>query len=175
LKATDALLEQYEEVEYAVKQEIREVTREKVELGGLLQQRIELFKGHPSRIPIIQKGEPLYLFVDQRGLATCLDNLLSNAVKYNRSEGQVTAEIRQEHLLIQDNGIGMTPEEVVYIYDRYYQADRTQKGMGIGLSLVKRFCDEHRVPITIHSEKDQGTTVELDFSACRIQGQNLHN
>jgi signal transduction histidine kinase len=70
-------------------------------------------------------------------------------------------------LEIVDEGIGMDETEIMRVFERYYRGESDKRGKGIGLTLVKRFCDESGIDIDIISEKERGTTVRLD---CRNIG-----
>lgn len=95
-------------------------------------------------------------------------NLLDNAIKYNHQDGEIT--ITQHELEdgrigidISDTGIGMTPETVNRIFDKFYQADssRLNSGNGLGLSLVKQILKLHQAEIKYKSSLGQGTTVTV--------------
>ena len=72
-------------------------------------------------------------------------------------------KIKDNLLIIKDYGKGMDANELLKIYDRYYQGDKSYKGSGIGLSVVKEFCDNNKIEIRINSTPNIGTTVILDF------------
>ncbi len=63
--------------------------------------------------------------------------------------------------MIRDEGIGMDENEILRVYERYYQSDRQVRGEGIGLALVKRYCDDERIALRIVSKKGEGTSVHL--------------
>ena len=89
-----------------------------------------------------------------------LDNLLSNAGKYNVANGHVSITLREHYLVISDTGKGIkNPSKV---FDRYYKEQ--DRGIGIGLHIVKKLCDEMRIPIKIKSKEDQGTEIVLNLS-----------
>jgi len=67
-------------------------------------------------------------------------------------------------LTICDDGVGMDATQIARIYERYYQGDNHNPGEGIGLALVKRYCDESGIGIRIESKPKSGTTVRLDFA-----------
>ncbi|WP_299458997.1 ATP-binding protein [uncultured Microscilla sp.] len=93
-------------------------------------------------------------------------NLLSNALKFTPENGWVTIEVKQKEEMVQikvsDTGIGIPPQSLPFIFDRFYQVDgsqtRTHEGTGIGLSLVKELVELHGGNIKASSEVDKGTT-----------------
>ncbi len=86
---------------------------------------------------------------DRNRLQLFLSNLLDNAIKYTPNGGRVeiTArfEPRQVRIMVRDNGIGIAPEDLPRIWERLYRGDksRSQRGQGLGLSLVKAFVEAH--------------------------------
>jgi signal transduction histidine kinase len=100
-----------------------------------------------------------------------LGNVLGNAYKYSPDGGQVTCTtvIREQGrqvqfgIKIQDQGIGMTPEELSRVGERFYRADSSGAipGTGLGVSLVKEIMEIHKGEVEISSAKDRGTTVVL--------------
>ena len=74
-------------------------------------------------------------------MSTVTANLLDNAIKYTPPGGQVTLTAFQEPgrvaIVVEDTGMGMTPEELAHVWDRLYRGDqsRSQRGLGLGLSL----------------------------------------
>jgi heavy metal sensor kinase len=98
-------------------------------------------------------------------------NLLDNAVKYTPPGKTVEISLKKTkekvQLIVRDTGIGIPPESLPYIFDRFYRVDRARThsrgGSGLGLSIAKRIVDIHRADIKITSKIDQGTTVRVSF------------
>ena len=74
---------------------------------------------------------------------------------------------KNNSLLIEDNGIGIKPEEIPFIFDRFYRADSSRssviKGKGLGLSIVKKLADLSQIDIKVESEPNLGTLFHLQF------------
>jgi signal transduction histidine kinase len=91
-------------------------------------------------------------------------NLLDNAIKYTPSGGHVAMSVAAEsaHALLQvtDTGIGIAPAELPRIWDRLFRGDRsrTERGLGLGLSLVKAIVEAHRGTVSVTSEPSKGST-----------------
>ena len=96
-------------------------------------------------------------------------NLLDNAIKYTPEGGQVTISVGEESgqavARFRDNGIGIPAEEQHKIWSRLYRGDksRSQRGLGLGLSLVKAVVEAHGGTVTVASQLDHGAefTVRL--------------
>jgi signal transduction histidine kinase len=72
-------------------------------------------------------------------------------------------KLARRKLVVEDEGEGIGSEELVRIFDRYYRASE-KPGHGIGLAIVKQFCDENGIEIHIESQKGKGTKVVLDLT-----------
>ncbi len=112
---------------------------------------------------------PLVLLFDEIRISQVLDNLLSNAVKYSNDihdviDVSVVEEQTQVLICIRDEGIGMTSDEIRYIYDKFFRA-QTEKfivgGLGLGMAIVKNIVDSHNGTIDIISQRKVGTTVTV--------------
>lgn len=88
-------------------------------------------------------------------------NLIRNAFTYTES-GRITIQLLADRLLVNDSGIGIRPEEMGKLFQRYYRGAVSQ-GTGIGLSLVKRICDRYQWQISIESRENTGTSAQLIF------------
>jgi two-component system OmpR family sensor kinase len=94
-------------------------------------------------------------------------NIMDNAIKYNRRNGKISVRLIQKNhrvlIEVTDTGIGMHPETMERIFDKFYQGDTSHKtkGNGLGLSLVKKIVELHEGKITYNSLLDVGTTVVI--------------
>jgi signal transduction histidine kinase len=152
----------YDELVYSISKEIHAIEKEHFSLASLLEERVETLRGF-GRNPFELTLSDLSLFSDKIGFEQMIDNLLNNAMKYSDKRSLIKITTEDETVLIQDQGIGMDEAELVRIFERYYQTDESQKGEGIGLALVKAYCDEAGIAIVILSEPGKGTTVKLDL------------
>jgi heavy metal sensor kinase len=105
----------------------------------------------------------LCLSADPNRMRQILANLLDNAIKYTPSGGRIDVEAHHRGqeiiILVKDTGIGIHPEELPRIWDRLFRCDqsRSQKGLGLGLSLVKAIVQAHRGQIEVLSEPGKGS------------------
>jgi signal transduction histidine kinase len=103
---------------------------------------------------------------DRGRLRQILINLIGNAVKYTPPEGwvKISAEARGEFLrvAIQDNGLGISPEDQIHVFDRFYRVRRPEtdsiEGTGLGLAIVKSLVDAHEGQIGVESRLGEGST-----------------
>jgi OmpR-family two-component system manganese-sensing sensor histidine kinase len=123
--------------------------------------------------PVATQKSWATLQADRDQLARLLTNLIGNAVQYTPPEGQVTVELKQigkgSHSLqitVKDSGIGIPPEAVPKLFDRFYRVDpsRTQTsgaGSGLGLAIAQVIVENHQGQIHIDSALGEGTTVTV--------------
>ena len=96
-----------------------------------------------------------------------IENLLDNAFKYTPPGGKVSIKTRVEQnqviLQVQDNGIGISPLDLPYIFDKFYRAGNVGNvaGTGLGLSIVKSIIENHQGRIWIESSPGEGTTATV--------------
>ncbi len=128
------------------------------------------------------------VYCDSVRLNQMLLNLLSNAVKYTQEGGTIQLSLYQEdapaekgdafvrtHVVVKDNGIGMTAEFLEHIFDSYSRADnkRVQKteGAGLGMAITKYIVDAMKGTITVKSEPNKGTEFHLilDLEKAAVQ------
>ncbi|MBF7046121.1 HAMP domain-containing histidine kinase [Campylobacter volucris] len=140
--------------------------KEWIFLKPLIIERIEYFK-----IFLEQKNITLKLDLQDEGkilinkeqFFKMFDNLLGNAIKYNIKNGHIEINLYKEKLMIKDNGCGISEANLSKIFDRYMRFNNDQGGFGIGLSLVKKICDEHRINIEVQSKLKEGTCFVLTW------------
>lgn len=146
------------------------LTLEGVHLFSAIAQMVDLYQyvAEEKKITIITHvPKDLYVTADGTRIRQVLANLLDNAIKYTPCGGQITLEAFQQQqymvIRVRDTGIGIPPPELPYIWDRLYRGDqsRSQRGMGLGLSLVKAIIHAHRGKIEVASEPGMGSQFVL--------------
>lgn len=154
----------YKEVDYYIKKEIHADVREEFYLDELIFSVVEKQKEVIAEVEITIDILHVTLFADKHGFAKVISNLLHNALKYTPSKQPIFITQEGATLILKDQGIGMSEAELFLAFNRYYQADATNDGHGIGLSLVKAYCDEFKIGMRINSQKNVGTQVLLDLT-----------
>jgi heavy metal sensor kinase len=117
-------------------------------------------------------GENITVGADAVRMRQVLGNLLDNAIKYTPDGGKVdiSADKTEKGVIIsvKDTGIGIPPEEIPKIWDRLYRGDqsRSQRGLGLGLSLVRAIVKAHGGKVDVQSESGKGSlfTIFLPLS-----------
>jgi len=138
-------------------------------------------KLHPNRKIILEGSEDtasLVVFGDQTRLNQCVTNLLNNACKFSTSEDPIliklthgwSTELSRDSIsiVVTDQGIGLDPEELRSIFELFYQSndtiDRSQGGLGIGLTLAKGLIEMHGGSLTASSPgRDQGSSFMIQL------------
>lgn len=161
--ACSDLLELYEQMEYGIKEHIQNITKEDFELQEIVEKSIRKFKDIKGDIKISYNGKSIMLHSDKNGFERMIDNLISNGIKYNKPDGILSIELEDKTLKISDSGIGIDTKNLFHIFDKYYQENSLSSGVGLGLNIVKKYCDENKIGIKINSQKDKGTTFILDL------------
>lgn len=146
---------------------------ETIEFGvlELIQECVELIREQANErgIEIVIRGEDRRTEADRTKIRRVLLNLLTNAIKYNRDRGTIfcTLDRRDDPLaacalvvLIQDTGRGISPENQMHVFEKFYRVAETASttGTGLGLSIARRIIEAHGCEIGLTSELNVGTT-----------------
>ena len=133
---------------------------ENVNISTLITEIIDLYSyiAEEKNISVrAELQEGLILVADRNRLQQAIANLLDNAIKYTPAGGVINIQTAQEHqniiVRIKDTGVGIHPQELPKIWDRLYRGDksRSQRGLGLGLSLVKAIILAHRGHVEVSS------------------------
>ena len=132
------------------------------------------FKGIQLEVlPCPAPSSSLQVKADRDRLEQILVNLLANALHYTEMGGKVHLAARavaeRIEFVVQDSGIGIAPEHLPHIFERFYRVDRSRSrkgnsgGSGIGLTIVRRLVEAQGGDIWIESEPGNGTTVHFSL------------
>ena len=134
---------------------------------------MESFRMHAQKLGInlqmISAQKEINVWFDVHMLDKVFFNLISNAIKFSNQKGTIKIIIRKGddnyvHIDVEDNGLGMAPEDAARIFEQFYQADHLQaSGSGIGLSLAKEIVSFHHGHIEVKSQKWAGTTFTVSL------------
>ena len=157
------LEERYNELDYMIKRQTKQDIKEDIDLAKLVQTRINFLNSVYPHIEFNLELKEMIIHSDKIGLSKVIDNIIDNGVKYSTNSNKIDIKLTNHILHIQDFGCGMDEVELLKIFDNYYQTNRSMHGFGIGLSMVKRFCDTNDIQLNFKSKPNFGTTVLLKF------------
>jgi len=166
--ATQMLELRYKELDYLIKKQAFIDVVEEVNLESLVRERVENLSQLFSHVEFRVNLEKFSLKVDKIGLIKVLDNIIENAIKYSTKPVVIEIELKNSTLRIKDSGIGMDEVTLLKIFDGFYQEDREAQGYGIGLKVVKRYCDSNKIALHVTSKLNSGTCVSLNFKGKEI-------
>jgi PAS domain S-box-containing protein len=139
-------------------------------IAHIIRDKVPYFQVQSRRhqFDLILPEESVEAVVDEEKMGQVLENILSNAVKYSPEGGpiRITGRVVQDdyQVSVEDQGIGMSPEQLERIFDRFYRADASNTaipGTGLGMSIVKHILDAHGGKVWVESELGKGTTVRF--------------
>jgi signal transduction histidine kinase len=144
-----------------------------VNLGELTEKTVRNLEAEVSdkKLSVSIVGNCPDIWADRGRIQQVLLNLLSNAVKYTPPGGTIRVVLSETEeaalLMVEDNGIGISQEELPLIFERFYRADksrnRTSGGSGIGLAIVRSIVTAHGGKVTVESRLDQGSRFQVEL------------
>lgn len=149
-----------------------------VDLEEIVKKVMEIMEVRATRqgiaLDCVVSGHPI-IQADARSMEEVFNNLLSNAVNYSPDGGRVTVDLNQcgdfVEIKVTDTGIGIDPEEVPRIFDKFYRIKhprtRDVTGTGLGLSLVKSIVEAHRGALEVISRPNDGTCFRIQLPALK--------
>ena len=133
--------------------DLNELTVQAVEvIQPAIKARQQLLSVIPAQVPVMVEGDPTRLL-------QIVENLLTNASKYTPPEGAIIVELKRNgdecELSVRDNGRGIDPDKLTDIFDMFFQSnnalDRSDGGMGVGLTLVRTLVEMHHGTVSARS------------------------
>jgi len=143
---------------------------DEINISDLIRDTVELYEhvAEDKKVSLhASSPHDVFLTADANRMRQVMANLMDNAVKYTPNGGRIDLEafLQNHHtvITISDTGIGISEEEVPKIWNRLYRGDqsRSQRGLGLGLSLVKAVVQAHNGRIEVSSEPGSGSVFTL--------------
>jgi signal transduction histidine kinase len=154
-----------------------QMLREPVDLAQMLEVCVEKFalRAREGNVELVLDVPALPLVTgDKDRLDQVFTNLLANALKYTPPAGKVMVKaqevkkIRKKvdlastvEISVTDTGIGIPPEDLSHVFERFYQVDKSRtgqdRGAGLGLTIARQIVEAHEVSISVESVRDMGT------------------
>lgn len=132
------------------------------------------------RLTFEARGRPPVALLDPTRLDQILTNLLENAAKYSAEGTTICVWVAEAEggveIGVKDQGMGIAPDEVPKLFDRFYQAKRARErktGLGLGLYITKGFVDAHGGRISVESVPDRGSTFRVWFPSAPLAEEGL--
>lgn len=165
-KANDSLSSLYNNMEYEFKKEFENIDLEDFSLLDALKNSLDKFEDIKKDTNIeVFVPKNIVLHSDYNGFIIVLDNLISNAIKYNSKENPyIKISFENSVLSIFNKGLGIDTKNIMLVFDRYFQENSQNIGYGIGLAVVKEFCDKNGIGINIESFED-GNRINLNLKS----------
>lgn len=140
--------------------------KELFDLKVFLNDRVSMLEKSYPEIHFSLTIESTNIMTNREAFVRIIDNLLTNAAKYNRQHGSVDVIFEQKlsTLRIVDTGKGIKNPK--HIFERFYKEQ--ERGIGIGLHIVKKLSEELGIKIGVESEEGQGSTFSLDLSSLTV-------
>ena len=146
----------------------------RIELTELVRSEVERYQIHALKKQqelLFEAKEKYYIYGDAGRVSQVFRNLISNAVKYSGEGSQVKVSIyAKENFVVgevQDHGIGIAPEDLPRVFERFYRVDKARSramgGTGLGLAIVKEIMQYHGGRVEVTSELGKGSRFYLYF------------
>lgn len=129
------------------------------------EKNIQFVEDFPENDPCMMLGD--YVRLRQMFLI-----IVDNAVKFSNENGRITTKISKSdeklHISVADEGVGISEEELPYIFEKFYKSKlkQNEKGTGLGLMIAKQIALKHEGEMTVQSEKGKGTEFFFTFDEC---------
>jgi len=170
----DALLELINDLLDVAKMEAGKYVQRRVptDIGKIIEETVALMDARAKEKGIalsfsLKDLKPVQ--ADPKNIEEIFNNLISNAINYSPEGGQVTVNVQglseYMEIKVEDTGVGISPEELPKIFDKFYRVKhpktRQVTGTGLGLAIVKGIVDAHQGTIDVESVVDKGTTFRI--------------
>ena len=146
---------------------------EEVDLYETVAECMDMLEQNARRreVSLELKGESCIVHGNKSLLGELVENLLQDATRYNNPGGKVDVSIgvhqQRPTLIVEDNGIGIPPDEQERVFERFYRVDKSRSketgGTGLGLAIVKHIVELHGAQIKLQSTVGEGTRIEVIF------------
>ncbi len=158
------------------------ISREVVDLSYVVEKTVDSMTAafHQKGIVLTRSLHPSsWVIGDEQRLAQVFTNLLTNSLKHTSPGGEVMVSVINKgefiEVNVRDNGSGIPPNDLPFVFERFYRGDRSRNresgGTGLGLTIVKGIVEAHHGEVQISSKVGEGTTVTVRLPASKKWGQ----
>jgi signal transduction histidine kinase len=155
--ATKNIFGIYDDLSYLTQQDKIEYPKQPIVLSDFIQSRIHFFdivaKQSALVFKVIDKTAKAIIHINSTKLQRIVDNNITNAIKYTHENKTIYIDLSlsRKEVIFKISSHSTMIEDPTHIFDAYYREDYDRDGLGLGLNLVKRICDEEDVNITLTS------------------------
>lgn len=145
------------------------------QLGEITEENLQYLRpiANKQKVTLSQEGVAPLILGNRSILSELVQNLCENAIKYNRPGGTVTVKLSRDGgyavMRVSDTGIGIAPEHLERVFQRFYRVDKSRSkqtgGTGLGLSIAKHITEQHGGEISIESKLGMGTSLIVRIPA----------
>ena len=143
--------------------------KEKINLNLIAEQAHDIYKQkcNVENVSLVFscKQKNVSVYADRDKILQVLINILDNALKYNRNGGKIDLIIEKTKkygkITVSDTGCGISEDDLLHVKDKFYKANNTVRGTGIGLAVVDEIIQMHNGIFDIKSEINKGTVVKI--------------
>jgi PAS domain S-box-containing protein len=153
------------------------LAHEELDLVAAARGAIDSLGREDAGIRLESDSEPVMVYADPHRLSQVLMNLLTNALKYSPEGARVTVRVTrtegEAHLSVEDQGVGIPPDALPHLFDRFFRVSKTSgqvHGLGLGLYISRRIVDAHGGQIEVQSEPGRGSTFTVRLPILRRPG-----
>ena len=130
-------------------------------------------KGENKKFIFSPAVNDLYIEADESKIKQVIINLIDNAVKYTESSDEIKVSVEKIHknaiIYIEDNGKGISEKDLPHIKEKFYKADYTVRGTGIGLAVADEIVKKHGGTLTIDSTLGEGTRIKISLPIHKLE------
>jgi len=158
----------YEDIYYLSKKEKRTLDTEKIDMMLYLSKRVSFFHELASvkNIDIeLHLEDDFYIHMNKYELERVIDNTLSNAIKHSFNNTTIDIYLEKDKIRIQNYGHEIKSNNEIF---KAFHQDDNEKGLGLGLSIIKEICEKYNISINLHTNKKY-TEFSYDFSQMLIK------
>ncbi|MEI2714151.1 MAG: HAMP domain-containing sensor histidine kinase [Nocardioides sp.] len=158
-------------VELARDEPLREAVVEEVDIGEVLDRALARVKRRAPLLAFDVTSSPWIVHGEESSLERAFTNLLDNAAKWSPPGGIVTVALHDGVLTVDDQGPGISPQDLPHIFDRFYRSaeSRTMPGSGLGLSIVRQIAERHSGSVVAGASPSGGARLVLRLPGSRVE------
>lgn len=176
LKMVNDILYASNTLEYTKSAATNDVCNINIEIHKYVKSLAPLAEKNNINININVNSGNIYVSMPEIKVARILTNILENAIKYNKKQGKIFVNIKEEsgHVVvaIKDTGMGIASDELDKIFTKYYRSNNPKKlgieGSGLGLAIAKDIVESYSGSIEVNSELGKSTEFIITFPAAKI-------